>query len=455
MTDCGKCGAELPESARGWCTSSGVPLALDAGKWDLDTPAPKPLTERAGDLGKAPRRWARVRRRRLLALLIAVGVVVLAGTGVGGYLLASGNSPGQVQLFAVHPDGKTGFIDKTGKMVIQPQDFMAWGFQEGLALVILSNKSGDESGDKVGFIDTSGKFVIQPRPGSVTDFHEGLAHFDNGDDLGFIDKTGAYVFQAKGISWAGDFSEGLAAVEQLVGDVRLFGYIDKTGKMAIQPQFGLARDFSEGLASVCESEESDGADYGYIDKTGAWVIAPQFSYAGPFTEGLAAVCIPDKSDPNLPGTWGFIGKSGAWAVQPKFVSADAFSEGLATVGETDASGVTKYGYVDKTGAWAIEPTFAGAEAFSQGLAAAQTADGSYAWGYIDRKGGWVVRPRFGWADSFAPGGLAMVSLGKPVPPDRVRYSSPAQLWSDPETIRLRFGDMAYIDKTGKIVWQNQ
>jgi hypothetical protein len=455
MTDCGKCGAELPESAGAWCASCGAPFAPDAGTWDLDTPTPKPLTEGTGDLGEAPRRWARVWRGRLLALSIAVGAVVLAGIGVGGYLLARGDSPGQVQLFAVHPDGKTGFIDKTGKMVIQPQAFMGFGFREGLALVILSNKSGDEGGDRVGFIDTSGAFVIEPRPGSATDFHQGLAHFDNGDDLIFVDKTGAAVIQAKGISWAGEFSEGLAAVEQLVGDVWLFGYIDKTGKMVIPPQFGLARDFSEGLASVSESEGSGGAGYGYIDKTGAWVVAPQFSDAGPFADGLAAVCISEKSDPNLPGTWGFIDKSGAWAFRPRFVSADAFSEGLAMVGETDASGVTKYGYVDKTGAWAIEPTFADAEAFSQGLAAVQAADGSYAWGYIDRTGAWVIRPRFGRADSFAPGGLALVSRGQPVSPDRVPHTSPLRLWSDPETIRSTFADTAYIDKTGKVVWQNQ
>jgi len=29
-----------------------------------------------------------------------------------------------------------------------------------------------------------------------------------------------------------------------------FGYIDKTGKMVIEPQFEIAREFSDGLASV-------------------------------------------------------------------------------------------------------------------------------------------------------------------------------------------------------------
>ena len=44
------------------------------------------------------------------------------------------------------------------------------------------------------------------------------------------------------------------------------GYIDKTGKIAINPQFDDAWDFSEGLAPV-----KTGDKYGYIDKTGKYV----------------------------------------------------------------------------------------------------------------------------------------------------------------------------------------
>ena len=59
------------------------------------------------------------------------------------------------------------------------------------------------------------------------------------------------------------FSEGVAAVWIGPG----WGYIDKTGKIAIQPLFTFAHAFSEGLAVV-----QMGFQWGYIDKTGNMVI---------------------------------------------------------------------------------------------------------------------------------------------------------------------------------------
>ena len=48
-------------------------------------------------------------------------------------------------------NGKVGYIDKTGKMVINPQWDNGWEFSEGLAQVQLDGKWG--------FIDKTGKIV--------------------------------------------------------------------------------------------------------------------------------------------------------------------------------------------------------------------------------------------------------------------------------------------------------
>jgi hypothetical protein len=48
-----------------------------------------------------------------------------------------------------------------------------------------------------------------------------------------------------------------------------FGYIDKTGKFAINPQFDRAGDFEQGLAPVWV-----GGRQGYIDKNGKYVWSP-------------------------------------------------------------------------------------------------------------------------------------------------------------------------------------
>src|SRR5450755_4187685 len=62
------------------------------------------------------------------------------------------------------------------------------------------------------------------------------------------------------------------------------GYIGKSGKLVIAPQFDLAFDFSEGLAIV-----SIGDRFGFIDRSGRIVISPKYSDARNFSEGLAPV----------------------------------------------------------------------------------------------------------------------------------------------------------------------
>ena len=77
----------------------------------------------------------------------------------------------------------------------------------------------------------------------------------------------------------------------------------KTGEWVINPQFGRAGAFSEGLASVMIGDRFTGK-YGFIDKTGKIVIDPQFGFVTAFSEGLAAV----KSSSDKTQTWGYISR---------------------------------------------------------------------------------------------------------------------------------------------------
>jgi hypothetical protein len=72
-----------------------------------------------------------------------------------------------VVLYPILQDGKWGYIDKTGKIVINPQFDNAWRFNDGLAKV--------RFGEKYGFIDKKGKIVINPQfDGIWGEFSEGL-----------------------------------------------------------------------------------------------------------------------------------------------------------------------------------------------------------------------------------------------------------------------------------------
>jgi len=94
-------------------------------------------------------------------------------------------------------------------------------------------------------------------------------------------------------------TEGLAAVKK----AEKYGYIDKTGKIIIQPQFDDAYSFHEGLAKVTRDKK-----YEFIDKTGKITIQPQFDYADSFKEGLAQVKKDGKSC--------YIDKTGKITIQP-------------------------------------------------------------------------------------------------------------------------------------------
>lgn len=181
--------------------------------------------------------------------------------------------------------GKNGFIDTNGRMIIAPQFGRAcWvsTFSEGLAAVYMSD--ADES--LAGYIDKSGKLVIQAKYSSVGVFSEGLALVrpTGTSKFGYINVAGEMVIAPQfelGLS----FSEGVAAVKWPEPDgTSTFRIIDKTGRvLADRLSYAFTGIFREGLAGV----ESFNNLWGFIDKTGKEVIKPQFAGAKLFRNGLS------------------------------------------------------------------------------------------------------------------------------------------------------------------------
>lgn len=123
-------------------------------------------------------------------------------------------------------NGKFGFKNKTGKVVIPCTWNGAWGFQEGLARV-------KDSNGKWGFIDKTGKVIIPCTWFLAGNFSEGLAWVrDSNLDYGYIDKTGKVIIPCK---WqnAYSFVNGKAKVTSKVGLFKKAAEytIDKTGKV--------------------------------------------------------------------------------------------------------------------------------------------------------------------------------------------------------------------------------
>ena len=202
--------------------------------------------------------------------------------------------------------GKWGYIDKQGKMVIEPTFVKAESFSEGLAAVVFEDGSG--------FIDKTGSIIIK-RPGElVSNFSEGLASvisFDppNSDKIGYMNKQGVMTIPPRKLATVRPFSNGLAAVSDDPGDEEeiKWGVVNKGGKMVIPQKYRmspLSKGFSEGLAPVVFGGKWPNWQEGYIDKDGKVVIEPQFNEARWFSDGMAAVRIGSGNN----AKWGYIAR---------------------------------------------------------------------------------------------------------------------------------------------------
>lgn len=138
--------------------------------------------------------------------------------------------------FIITVDGKTGYIDNEGIIVIEPIFESGQEFSEGLCAV---RKNGF-----YGFINPRGEFVIKPRFDYATQFVEGAAlTFIDGKPV-FVDKRGDALFPSAYKSMTA-FSNGKSWVRTHSGKA---GIVNKKGHLLIDTVYSRIGDFSDGLA---------------------------------------------------------------------------------------------------------------------------------------------------------------------------------------------------------------
>lgn len=319
--------------------------------------------------------------------------VVLLATACASNGLA--NAADADRLYVIKQDGKCGYIDGNSKIVIKPIYLQAKQFAEGVAPVKIQEGIW-------GIINTKGEVISAwENVDEINEFSEGLAVVRQRAKYGFIDKK-QLVIPLK-FDGAENFSEGMAAVCIREGNTFMeklhnakYGYIDKTGSIAIDCQFRSAGKFKEGVAPVCS--EATSFRWGYIDKTGQYVIDAKFFTAREFSEGLAAVTV-------TLGKSGFIDHQGNLIIPAEYSWTYSFSEGLArvVVGEKlefapstplKVINAGKYGFIDKAGRMVIAPIFEDADDFRNGFARIYDKSPGFGvdkyqgigFGYIDKNG---------------------------------------------------------------------
>src|SRR5262245_31393927 len=203
---------------------------------------------------------------RLVAVLVFFTVLMTAvyeSNGQRRWCKASGQL-----LRVVNKDGKIGFIDRTGKLVI---GFDAWPkktitvgeFHEGLAPIFINTNEKSEpavpiKGESLtGYVDATGKIVITPRFDWGFDFCQGVAYVEQGNMRGYINREGHLVFDLDR-----DCSVGTGRANAL--------RVSLCGSLLLKA-YPVAQDFSEGLAAVANGTTRD-AKYGFVNTLGQLVI---------------------------------------------------------------------------------------------------------------------------------------------------------------------------------------
>lgn len=311
----------------------------------------------------------------------------LVVTSLSSCQLFSGGSP-SLELIPYLSGDKWGYLDDEGNIVINPQFAVAHVFIDGVALV-------QSAENKYGFIGLDGKYLINATYKAASPFSEGLACVVPEDGKPqFIDDKGNVKFTVNEARYCGVFSEGLAAVGVEGKEGIKWGYINKEGKMVVNPQFDAVGPFTEGLAGVAKTNKEKGEVlWGFIDHKGAIIINHQFrGWNVEFNDGLAMVSDGKKI--------GYIDNTGKYTINPQFDQAGKFKNGLAPIRQGDLCG-----YIDKEGKIVINPQFNVVNNFSGGMASVSSSDGKF--GYIDGEGKYIINPQFEKASDFF-GGVAFV-----------------------------------------------
>lgn len=322
-----------------------------------------------------------------------------------------------------------GFVDKTGKLVVDYQYKEVHNFSDGLAAVKRTNYWN--------YIDTTGKEIGLANIKRPGDFSEGLAVVDGS---WLMDKEGQRLTKIRNYNYIGQFGEnGLAPVGVryrtssfldylsigwgfgggwgwgvdgggwgiggysssyrhhrhddgwggfLFLSPGLFmpknmkrGYINQAGREIIPTSYDYVSEFVGDYALI-----RSGGRWGMVDSTGAVAIAPGYDKLTPFSEGLAAFEFDNK--------WGYINEENKIAITNRFDRAEAFMGGFASVVEQGKGGV-----IDNKGEFVFKPLakYKDIGPMQAGLAPFKEKD---KWGYVGVEGTVVVKPEYDKAEIF-------------------------------------------------------
>lgn len=356
---------------------------------------------------------------------------------------------------AVKKNGKWGFIDKSGNVVInfqfddlkEPNDLTFYQHAirnpENVSRGFYNGFAGVSIGNKWGFVDKNGKPL---GPGiifkEVQNFSEGSAPVTmDGEKYGLLSADGSYIIAPNEYSYLNGITfgvirpifEGLAGVNWDNYNER--GLVNKYGQLVHvfdrSQRVTLVQDFREGLSSFRQKNDYTGkSHWGFIDRSGRIVISAVYDSVSIFINGISIV---QKN-----GQYGLINREGNQILPISYDKITRFNNGFVKVykngrmalANTQGQVITdfkyedvgsfkqemsyyiqdgKYGLINSVGKEVLPPVYRTISTFNNGLAPALKQE---KWGYIDSSGFFVIEPVFDKIIAFDNGISAVQQDGK-------------------------------------------
>lgn len=259
--------------------------------------------------------------------------------------------------------------------------------------------AGSDNG-KTGYIDKAGNMVIEAKYQSASTFSCGYAVVYDANQVRLIKKNGE-VQSTPSLSAISSFYYNYSTV--YTSDNKC-GLLNSKLKYAIEPEAGVRFSYMSNEGLVLKLTEGY---YGYVNAKGEQIIAPKYEYALSFVDGVAAVYVDGK--------WGCINTDGQFVIQPTYEFLQPIGNERiiylinGKFGLLDTQGVVKaqaeYDMVGNLNILSLSYVDSQIDLWTENWLPVMK-DGK--WGYIDKNGNVKLSLQYDAANMFR-GGLAVVA----------------------------------------------
>jgi WG containing repeat len=218
----------------------------------------------------------------------------------------------------VEQNGRYGLIDRNGKFVSQPEWVFIYSLGDGyfhvkelsknasadtLQQVLSYLRNGQDNAGAGGVIDTNGRRILPVVFDEIYHLQPGYFTVEAGGMSGCYRTDGSLIYKPLSYTYIYFFG-GRTVVKEESGS----GMIDDKGNYIVQPQFDSIGVMYKGYSPVSRSGK-----FGMIDSTGKISIAPAYDEVQPMVNGFAV--FKDK------GKFGYLNTEGEQLFAAKFEEA--------------------------------------------------------------------------------------------------------------------------------------